>query len=265
MKAGIFKGTAMVLSAFLCVVAVTGLAADAKPSVVPLPLGAAANASRLDREAADGRGGWIDMGGNDLHVLPAGALDCSGIPFAIPADRGETDRTCIVLGRKGGASKAELAMPDGAVGPCLYLLHATADSARMNQVKIGVVRLRYAEGQPVVQSVRTKRDVLDWTLGSSCGNAVRGWTKYNDNMQVSLFVSKFPVDKTTPPAFIVQTEDDGCQVENSLAYYAALKRAGVKAEMHLFAKGGHGYGMRVRNLGIDSWPDLLSAWIKRYV
>ena len=185
---------AVSLSVVLCAVALAGLAADAKPSVIPLPLGAAANASRLDREAADGKGGWLDIGSNDLHVLPAGTLDCSGVPFAIPADRGETDKTCIVLGRKGGASRAELAMPDGTVGPCLYLLHATADSVRMNKVKIGIVRLHYAEGQPVDMSVRTKRDVLDWTLGNSRGNAVRGWTKYNDNMQVSLFVSKFPVD-----------------------------------------------------------------------
>ena len=77
-------------------------------------------------------------------------------------------------------------------------------------------------------------------------------------------VSKFPVDKTTPPAFIVQTEDDGCQVENSLAYYAALKRAGVKAEMHLFAKGGHGYGIRKHHTDVDGWEQLAAKWLDKF-
>lgn len=75
--------------------------------------------------------------------------------------------------------------------------------------------------------------------------------------------AKFPVDATTPPAFIVQTEDDGCKVENSLAYYAALKRAGVKAEMHLFAKGGHGYGIRKHGTDVDGWEKLAATWLKK--
>lgn len=75
---------------------------------------------------------------------------------------------------------------------------------------------------------------------------------------------KFPVDKTTPPAFIVQAEDDGCLVENSLAYYAALKRVGVKAEMHLFPRGGHGYGIRKHGTDVDGWENLAATYLKRY-
>ena len=48
----------------------------------------------------------------------------------------------------------------------------------------------------------------------------------------------------TPPTFLVQTEDDGVRVENSLFYYAALRKARVPAEMHLYPSGGHGYGLR---------------------
>ena len=76
--------------------------------------------------------------------------------------------------------------------------------------------------------------------------------------------TRFPVDATTPPAFIVQTEDDACLVENSLAYYVALRRAGVKAEMHLFAKGGHGYGIRKHGTDVDGWENLAAAFLKRY-
>jgi len=73
--------------------------------------------------------------------------------------------------------------------------------------------------------------------------------------------AEFQVDKTVPPSFIVQTQDDGCKVQNALAYYTALTCAGVKAEMHLFDKGGHGYGMRVRGNPTDCWPDLAETWL----
>lgn len=66
----------------------------------------------------------------------------------------------------------------------------------------------------------------------------------------------------TPPTFLVQAEDDPVHVENSLLYYQALKDAGVKAEMHLFAEGGHGYGLRKSNLPVTNWPALVQAWLR---
>lgn len=71
----------------------------------------------------------------------------------------------------------------------------------------------------------------------------------------------FPVDRTTTPAFIVQSQDDPCQVHNALAYYRALTLAKVKAEMHLFDKGGHGYGMRERGNPTDCWKALAEMWL----
>ena len=77
--------------------------------------------------------------------------------------------------------------------------------------------------------------------------------------------AEYPVDADTPPAFLVQTEDDVVKVECSLAYYTALKRAGVKAEMHLFPDGGHGYGIRRTGHSSDGWEALAAAWLKRIV
>lgn len=73
--------------------------------------------------------------------------------------------------------------------------------------------------------------------------------------------SDFPVDKTTTPAFIVQAQDDFCKVQNALAYYNALTLAGVKSEMHLYDRGGHGYGMRQRGAPTDCWPALAEIWL----
>src|SRR5262249_6222827 len=70
------------------------------------------------------------------------------------------------------------------------------------------------------------------------------------------------VSNHTPPTFIVQAEDDPMDpVENSLVYYAALRKARVRAEMHLFSAGGHGFGLRPTALPVTGWPRLLEAWL----
>jgi acetyl esterase/lipase len=65
----------------------------------------------------------------------------------------------------------------------------------------------------------------------------------------------------TPPSFLVQAEDDPVKVENAWVYYEALKQAKIPAEMHLFANGGHGYGLRPTRLPITHWPDLAATWL----
>jgi len=70
------------------------------------------------------------------------------------------------------------------------------------------------------------------------------------------------VGAKTPPAFLVQTEDDPVKVENSLIYYAAMKRAGIPAEMHIYSKGGHGYGLRESSADVTRWPRLATEWLR---
>lgn len=74
--------------------------------------------------------------------------------------------------------------------------------------------------------------------------------------------SDLHVDAKTPPAFLVQTKDDKKYYRSTLAYTAALDAAGVEVESHLFAKGGHGYGMRDSGHPVSQWPDLLAAWMR---
>jgi acetyl esterase/lipase len=71
------------------------------------------------------------------------------------------------------------------------------------------------------------------------------------------------VTSNTPPTFLVQAEDDHVRVENSLFYYLALKKAGVPAEMHLFASGGHGYGLRASDKAVVSWPKRAGEWMRK--
>jgi acetyl esterase/lipase len=77
-----------------------------------------------------------------------------------------------------------------------------------------------------------------------------------------VFSPDIPVTKDTPPTFLVQAEDDPVHVENAVDYFMALKKAGVPAEMHLYARGGHGYGLRKTELPITGWPALVDTWLK---
>ena len=70
-----------------------------------------------------------------------------------------------------------------------------------------------------------------------------------------------PTEKT-PPTFISQAEDDPVHVENSTAWFLALKKAKVPAELHIYAEGGHGYGLRYRaDRPITAWPGLVEVWL----
>jgi len=71
------------------------------------------------------------------------------------------------------------------------------------------------------------------------------------------------VTAQTPPTFLLQAEDDHVDsVYDSLSYYIALEKAGVPAEMHLYAQGGHAFGLRRTNFPITGWPDLVETWLK---
>jgi acetyl esterase/lipase len=72
------------------------------------------------------------------------------------------------------------------------------------------------------------------------------------------------VTRATPPTFLAHAEDDPTvPVENSLQYRAALKKAGVPVETHLFTAGGHGFGLRfAAGKPAEIWPDLFIAWAR---
>jgi acetyl esterase/lipase len=70
------------------------------------------------------------------------------------------------------------------------------------------------------------------------------------------------VTSRTPPTFLLQAEDDPIDpVENSLVYYAALRKAGVPSEMHVYVKGGHAFGLRRTESPITGWPQLVETWL----
>jgi len=71
------------------------------------------------------------------------------------------------------------------------------------------------------------------------------------------------VTAATPPTLLILTGDDTVVVpENSLRYHAALQRHGVPAELHIFARGKHGFGIRgAQGLPVGNWPEVAWAWL----
>ena len=65
----------------------------------------------------------------------------------------------------------------------------------------------------------------------------------------------------TPPTILVQAEDDPVHVENATTYFLQLKNAHVPAELHVYAEGGHGYGLRRTALPITTWPKTVELWL----
>jgi acetyl esterase/lipase len=71
------------------------------------------------------------------------------------------------------------------------------------------------------------------------------------------------VTKQTPPTFLLHAQDDPVDpIEYSLLYYAALKKANVPVEMHLFGEGKHAFGLRRTEFPITRWPHLVEIWLQ---
>jgi len=71
------------------------------------------------------------------------------------------------------------------------------------------------------------------------------------------------VTSNAPPTFLAHAWDDGVPVQNPVTLFSELKKAGVPADLHVFARGGHGYGLRETELPVTRWwPRLCEDWMR---
>jgi len=148
----------------------------------------------------------------------------------------------------------------------LRLVRAHAAEWRIDPRKIGV--LGFSAGGYLVAEVSTnfKRRVYapidgadkessrpDFALAIYPGHLATDQDTLNPHV---------PVSRETPPTFLLQAEDDHVDgVQQALVYYTALKNAGVPTEMHLYAHGGHAFGLRPTSNPITRWPALAETWM----
>jgi len=85
------------------------------------------------------------------------------------------------------------------------------------------------------------------------GGVVKGGNELSPRIQVT---------SKTPPTFLAHANDDPVSPENSALLYLALKRAGVPSELHIFASGGHGFGMRKSDRPVAAWTTRCEEWLR---
>jgi acetyl esterase/lipase len=108
------------------------------------------------------------------------------------------------------------------------------------------------------------------SISASEWDAQQGTKKYviGDAKELAIAAKEYGLNpdlhptKQTPPTFLLQNEDDHVDnVNDALSYYIALKNAGVPVEMHLYAQGGHAFGLRRTRLAVTAWPQLVERWL----
>jgi acetyl esterase/lipase len=150
----------------------------------------------------------------------------------------------------------------------LSLARYHAAELHINPHKIGVIG--FSAGGHLVTATSTHFDKrsyapVDGADNESCrpdfGIALYPGHLWTDENGLTLNPN-VPVTSNTPPQFICQAENDPVDnVRNSLVYFLALKEAKVPAELHLYAEGGHGFGLRRANMPIGAWPQLAEKWL----
>lgn len=95
------------------------------------------------------------------------------------------------------------------------------------------------------------------------GSRINLLGKNPDTTLINYYSNELHITKDTPPTFLVQaTDDPAVPVENSLMFYNNLRKHNVPCELHLFQKGGHGFGLAINKGRLAQWKGLCISWIK---
>jgi acetyl esterase/lipase len=209
-----------------------------------------------------GGGYWIlaiDLEGTEVcDWLTSKGVTCVLLKYRVPGDGNEP--------QSGPYPKSPMALEDAQRTVGLLRFHAA--EYHIDPHKIGV--LGFSAGGHLSAAISTHFDkrlypAVDAADKESCRPdfAVAlypGHLRISGKMDLNPDV---PVNRHTPPTFLLQAEnDDVDSINNSLAYYIALKNAGVPVEMHLYPEGKHAFGLRPTKFPITRWPVLVETWLR---
>ena len=162
--------------------------------------------------------------------------------------------------------KCEAALQDAQ--RAVSVVRAKAKELGIESSKIGI--LGFSAGGEVaarasLQYAERKYTKLDGTDNVSCRPdfSVLIYPAYLVN-KANVLLDELKPTADTPPTFLVHAWDDPVTPLSSLCLATELKKAGVSCELHLFALGGHGYGMRhVDGLPVTDWTSQAAVWLKK--
>lgn len=214
-----------------------------------------------------GGGYWhlaIDLEGTEVcDWLTSIGVTCVLLKYRVPGSgpHWDRDRNMRVI------PKTHTALQDAQ--RALGLLRHHAADWKIDPNKIGV--LGFSAGGHLVASISTRHQRIypaqDKADEESCRPdfAVAlypGHMSVNYKADLSRLNPSIRVTGRTPPTFLLHAQDDPIDpVEYSLLYYAALKKQNIPVEMHLFADGGHAFGLRPTKFAITKWPMLVETWL----
>ena len=206
----------------------------------------------------------IDLEGTEVcHWLNSIGVTCVLLKYRVPSEPFSWKCKCYNHGH-GGTTTSVPSLQDAQ--RTIRLVRYHAKKWHINPHKIGVIG--FSAGGFLVAETSTdfdrqmykpvgpadkESDRPDFALAIYPGHIITKKYKLNPNLHFT---------RKTPPTFVLQAEDAKVDsVQESLVYYTALEKAGVSAELHIYAKGGHAFGLRPTKLPITHWPKLADTWL----
>ena len=212
-----------------------------------------------------------DWEGTDIaKFLNSNGIAGIVVKYRLPSDVSQTDKKYVPL---IDAQRA------------VRLVRANAEQLNVNPDKIGIIgfsaggHLASTLGTHFNEKVYEPIDGIDdesarpdfMALGYpviSFGEVTHQGSKNNligENPTIDMvdyFSNEKQVTEQTPPTFLLHATDDTVvPVENSLLFYKAVKDKGVSATMHIYPKGGHGFGLGLHDEHLKDWGDRMIDWI----
>jgi acetyl esterase/lipase len=204
----------------------------------------------------------IDLEGTEVcDWLISKGITCVLLKYRVPNAGPGWDQQC------GCDSTTRSSRPLEDAQRTIGLVRAHAAEWHIDPHKIGV--LGFSAGGHLVAAVSTHFDrrvyaAVDAADQESCRPdfAVALYPGHLFDYRKDSLNADLHVTRDTPPTLLVQAENDNVDgPSNALFYYIALKDAGVRAELHLYAEGGHAFGLRRTAFPITAWPRLVETWL----
>jgi acetyl esterase/lipase len=203
----------------------------------------------------------IDLEGTEIcDWLVTKGIACVLLKYRVPKSNHYWDKRL----HTHVTPKVPLALQDAQ--RTIKLVRARAKELNIDPDKVGVIGFS-AGGYLVAQTSNvfdpTYRPVDDADKQSSRPDFAIALYPGHLCREESVFDPSIRVTKQTPPTFLLQAWDDHVDgICQSTLYARALDKAGAEAEVHLFAKGGHAFGLRKNEHFITTWPNLAENWLK---
>ena len=203
----------------------------------------------------------IDLEGTEVcDWLTAKGITCAVLKYRVPGSGHQWFKAC----KCHKLPDVPMALQDAQ--RAMVLLRTRAKELGIDPGKIGV--LGTSAGGHLVTAVSNADSLSYGPVDSSDSLDSRpnfAIALYPGHLWSGTGLEGYPfnhVSKSAPPTFILHAEDDPVDdVRHSLVYFLALREAEIPTEMHIYAHGGHGFGLRRTEQPITHWTDLAEKWL----